>query len=72
METVVIRVEGMHCQGCVKNVTGVLSALNGVGSVLVTLEPGQAQIAYDPAVLGATALVSAIEDCGFDAEVSGQ
>ena len=69
METVVIRVTGMHCQGCVKNVTGVLTAQDGVQSAEVTLEPAQARIVYDALVIKAEALQAAIEDCGFDAEV---
>lgn len=41
MENVVIKVGGMSCQGCVKNVTGALSATPGVGSVVVSLEQGE-------------------------------
>ena len=70
MDTVVIKVDGMHCQGCVKNVTGVLLALNGVQSATVSLEEGRAQIAYDPALIAVAALQAAIEDAGFDAEES--
>ena len=67
MEQIVIKVGGMSCQGCVKNVTGVLQALPGVGEVLVSLEAGEARICHDPAQTGAAALRAAIEDAGFDA-----
>jgi len=67
MEETRIRIDGMSCQGCVKNVTGVLSALAGVASAEVTLEPGEARVVYDPASLTREALMSAIEDAGFDA-----
>ena len=33
MENTVIKIGGMSCQGCVKNVTGVLQALPGVTGV---------------------------------------
>ena len=66
MEKANIGVGGMSCQGCVKNVTGVLQALPGVASVEVSLEAGQASIAYDPAQVGQTQFAAAIEGAGFD------
>ena len=39
MENVVIKVGGMSCQGCVKNINGVLGALAGVASAEVSLKP---------------------------------
>lgn len=68
MEEIVIKVGGMSCQGCVKNVTGVLQALPGVGEVVVSLEAGEARISHDPTRTGAAALRAAIEDAGFDAD----
>jgi copper chaperone CopZ len=43
MEEVLIKVGGMSCQGCVKNLTGALSATPGVASVVVSLEAGRGQ-----------------------------
>ena len=68
MENTTIKVGGMSCQGCVKNITGVLTALAGVGSAEVSLEAGEAKVAYDPAQVSRDALKAAIEDAGFDAE----
>jgi len=67
MDQVVIKVEGMSCQGCVKSVTGVLQALPGVASVDVSLEAGEARVGFDPAQVGLADLRAAIEDAGFDA-----
>jgi copper chaperone len=67
MEEIVIGVGGMSCQGCVRNVTGVLEALPGVARVEVSLEAAQARIDFDPARTGVAALRQAIEDAGFDA-----
>lgn len=47
MENTVIKVGGMSCQGCVKNIGGVLSALAGVSSAEVSLEAAEARVA-DP------------------------
>ena len=68
MESTTIIIGGMSCQGCVKNITGVLSAIAGVSSAEVTLEPGEAKVSYDPQTCSRSALVAAIEDAGFDAE----
>jgi copper chaperone len=67
MQEVTIKVGGMSCQGCVKNVTGALSATAGVASVVVSLEAGEAKVSYDPATVSANALRAIIEEAGFDA-----
>ena len=67
MEQATIKVDGMHCQGCVKNITGVLSALAGVSAVQVSLEAGEAKVEFNPAAVDRGALCVAIEDAGFDA-----
>ncbi len=68
MENTLIKIGGMSCQGCVKNITGVLSAMTGVSSAEVSLDAGEGRVAFDPQVVTRDALVNAIEDAGFDAE----
>ncbi len=65
-QTTVLRVTGMSCQHCVASVTETLSSMPGVSNVEVSLEQGQATIAGTG--LDRSALVSAVEDLGFDAE----
>lgn len=60
-----LKIEGMHCGGCVKSVTNALSALPLVSSVAIDLETGQARIDHEGAV--PESLVGAVEDAGFDA-----
>ena len=67
MESTVIKIDGMMCQGCVGNITGVISGMAGVESTQVSLEQAQAAITFDPAVVTRAALCGAIEDAGFDA-----
>lgn len=67
METTVIAVQGMSCQGCVTNITQVLQGLAGVSRVEVSLEPAEARVDYDGAQVDRAALCAAIEDAGFDA-----
>lgn len=68
METTEIKIGGMHCDGCVKNITGVLSGLDGVQRVAVSLAAKKAEVAFDPLLVERSALLAAIEDAGFDAE----
>ncbi len=62
----VIGVGGMSCQGCVKNVTGVLQVLPGVEHVEVSLEKAQASIVFDTEQVGDAQFREAIEGAGFD------
>jgi copper chaperone len=66
MERIVVGVADMDCQGCVKNVTGVLRALPGVSGVTVSLEEARAEIAYDPQIIRPARFKEAIEGAGFD------
>jgi copper chaperone len=68
METSLIAIGGMSCQGCVRNITGVLTALAGVEAAEVSLEAGTASVSFDSQRVSRAALVAAIEDAGFDAE----
>lgn len=68
MENTVIKIGGMSCQGCVKNITGVLTGLAGVSAADVSLEAAEAKVSFDPAAVSREALLGAIEDAGFDAE----
>lgn len=67
METTTIKVGGMSCGGCVKSVTGVLTALDGVAKAEVSLEQKQAVVEFDAAKVNRAQLAQAIEDAGFDA-----
>ena len=56
----------MHCGGCVKSVTRVLTELAGVQSANVQLE-GKANITFDENRVNVAQLIEVIEDAGFDA-----
>ena len=68
MARTVLKVGGMSCQGCVKNVTGVLTALAGVSAAEVSLEKSEAVVDYDDAKLKREDLEAAVNDAGFDAK----
>ena len=67
MEKIEFKVEGLHCDGCVKSVTRMLSAVPGVESVDVSLAEGRADVGYDPARAGLADFKSAVEKAGFKA-----
>ena len=66
MRTITLNIEGMHCGGCVKSVTQVLTELDGVQSADVQLE-GKANITFDENRVNVAQLIEVIEDAGFDA-----
>ena len=65
MKTITLNIEGMHCGGCVKSVTRVLTELDGVQSADVQLE-GKANITFDENRVNVAQLIEVIEDAGFD------
>ena len=67
MTTLTLNIGGMTCGGCVKSVTKVLEALDGVEKTEVSLENANAVITYDADKIQAAALIEAVEDTGFDA-----
>ncbi len=67
MNETTIKVAGMSCDGCVRNVTGILKALDGVDDAQVSLGKSEARVRYDPAKITMDALREAIERAGFGA-----
>ncbi|MDP3420398.1 MAG: heavy metal-associated domain-containing protein [Thiobacillus sp.] len=65
MNDIILPVTGMTCGGCVNSVQRVLTAVPGVQTAEVTLQPGQARVVYDAARTDRAALVQAIIDAGF-------
>jgi copper chaperone len=67
METTVVKITGLTCMGCVASVKKVLTAIDGVQSVDVSLEKAQATIGYDAARARPAQFKTAIEDAGYEA-----
>ncbi|AXT47814.1 MULTISPECIES: heavy-metal-associated domain-containing protein [Chromobacterium] len=66
MSELIMKVDGMTCQGCVKSVSGVLSGMAGVSEAEVSLEAKQAKVVYDAEIVSPEELAAAVEDAGFD------
>lgn len=67
MESTILKVGGMSCQGCVKSVTRVLAQLPGVDKAEVSLERGEASVDYDATKVSRDAMKQVIVDAGFEA-----
>jgi copper chaperone len=67
METALLKIEGMTCEGCVKSVTRTLQGVAGVQDVDVSLSEANARVTYDPAKIGVADLKRAVERAGYEA-----
>jgi len=65
MKTLVVAIEGMHCDGCAGTIEGLLAVENGVKASSVSFKEGRARVLYDPAVIDEKQLVAAIEKGGY-------
>ena len=67
MSETTLAVSGMSCGGCVASVSNVLTALPGVQSASVTLDPPRAFVVHDERQAPVAALIQAITEAGFGA-----
>lgn len=66
MEKIMLNVEGMSCQHCVKAVNNAVGALPGINSVSVDLAAKTVTVDYDPAKSSVDTIKAEIEDQGYD------
>ncbi len=66
MEHLEIRIEGMHCDGCVAGVQRALTNRPGVDAARADLVSGIVAIDFDPSRIDRPGLEAAIEGAGFD------
>lgn len=66
-ERVVIPVEGMSCMSCVATVKKMLSDMDGVTEVMVSLEDKTATVSFDPALITLAQLQEGINKLGYRA-----
>lgn len=67
--TLHLAITGMSCAACSARIERVLRALEGVAEASVNLAAESASVTYDPTVLRPPALIQAIADAGFGAQV---
>ena len=69
MQTEHLKVTGMTCGGCTKNVTHALRAIAGVRDVQVSLSDGEATVQYDERVTSPDQLKLAVTGAGYGVDV---
>jgi len=66
MQTVTLGITGMTCGGCVRSVTNVLKAQDGVAKADVSLEKNNAVVEYDPGKVQVEQLKRSVVEAGFE------
>uniref|UniRef100_A0A2K5LJQ7 P-type Cu(+) transporter n=1 Tax=Cercocebus atys TaxID=9531 RepID=A0A2K5LJQ7_CERAT len=67
--TTLIAIASMTCASCVHTIEGMISQLEGVQQISVSLAEGIGTVLYNPSVISPEELRAAIEDMGFEASV---
>lgn len=60
-----IKIIGMHCISCAKNIEEVLSELQGVQESSVDFALGKANVVFDQKKISLEKILSAIKDAGY-------
>ena len=68
-QQVLISIEGMTCNSCVKSIEGTVGDVPGVKSIKVSLEEKSGKIIFNPNLTGENALRDAVDDMGFEAAI---
>jgi mercuric ion binding protein len=63
----VLKVSGMSCGSCVSTVKKAATKVDGVSEAAVSLEKGEAEVAFDPAKTSIEEIAKAITKAGFKA-----
>jgi copper chaperone len=65
MNTLTLKIEGMHCDGCAERIQTVIGKQQGVREAEVSYADGEARISYNPHVVTEQGLAGVIEGAGF-------
>ena len=68
MKDVILKIKGMHCEGCSTRLVKILNNQDGVGEAKVSLEKAEANIKFDESKISIEELKEVVEDAGFEAE----
>lgn len=66
MTTQTISVPGISCDHCKMSIEGAVSALDGIESVEVEIEPRTVNLSYDESTVGMEEIKAAIEAAGYE------
>lgn len=69
MNTITLVIPQMHCTACVMTIDGALEDLVGVVEVDTSFVHGRSTIRYDPHYVTPEAMIAAIRDAGYQAQL---
>lgn len=61
-----LRIDGMTCMSCVRNIEGLVGGKSGIKNVKVSLDTSSGVVSYDPDLWTTETIIEMIEDMGFD------
>ena len=67
MSNTALKIEGMHCDACVRRVNATLTKTEGVSSANVAV--GSADVQYDPSKTNPSKLAAAINKIGYTTSI---
>ncbi|MGE0652277.1 MAG: heavy-metal-associated domain-containing protein, partial [Alphaproteobacteria bacterium] len=70
MQTKLLKVTGMTCDGCVNKVAHALTAVTGVSDVNVSLPAGEAVVQFDDGLTSPERLQAAVRKAGFGVDMT--
>ena len=62
-----LKIDGMHCEGCVRRVTNALAGVKGVR--VNSVKVGAATVEFDPSAACPEEIAGAVDRIGFRAQV---
>lgn len=65
MKTIILTLEGMHCDGCAKTVESLLAAEPGIKAAQASYANKIARVLFDPSLIEDTQVVQAVERAGY-------
>ncbi len=68
-QEVTLEVQGMTCEACSQAVVYALQRLEGVQDAIVTLEPPEARVRFNPEKVSVAQLIEAVRSAGFEASL---
>ncbi|MGI6574956.1 MAG: copper chaperone CopZ [bacterium] len=68
VSSIMLGVQGMSCQHCVKSIKAAVGGLEGVKAVEVDLTKGQVKVDYDPDKVDISKVREAITEAGYEVQ----
>jgi copper chaperone CopZ len=65
MNTVRLKIEGMHCDGCAANVQSLLERQAGVKKATASYTDKEARVLYDPGAVNEDQVAGVVERAGY-------